>query len=184
MFKITGDLTDLRRISKWIDSYDGVVSDPKTVSAGVSFIGSGIKGIFSSEGASAGFTWRMLADVTNSLRVTRGYPPAHPILVQGGSLKRAAADSLAAWLPETRRMTRSGRGVSLAASATPRLFTAKLSGEKVLNHFGGTDPDSQSNIPARPFFGITDAAAKQAAYAIADISMEHWRLKDAKARKI
>jgi hypothetical protein len=180
MFKITADFSDLRRVVKWLDSYDGVVSEPKTVAAGVAPIGRAIQGIFSSEGPG----WRQLAEITNDLREQRGHPREHPILVQRGTLKRAAADALAEWKPETRSVTRRGNKVSLAASATSRLFTAKISGEKVLNHYGGTDPAYGAKVPARPFFGITDAAAAQAAKNIAEISMEHWKLKGTGVRSI
>lgn len=180
MFKITADFSDLRRVVKWLDSYDAVVSEPKTVSAGVAPIGQGIQKIFAGEGPG----WAPLSAKTNALRLLRGFPVEHPILVQGGTLKRASADAIAAWLPETRNVTRRGKKVSLAATATSRLFTAKISGEKVLNHHGGKDPEYEPPVPARPFFGITDEAAAQAAKNIAEISMEHWKLKDARVRAI
>lgn len=117
---------------------------------------------FESEGGMVG-GWRPLTESTNDLRQSRGYPRAHPILVQSGGLKRAAITSLLnvqgpRWQQEKNVMT-SWQPSKLHGTLT-------ISGPKVDNQFRVRDRRNGISSPPRPFWFVNPRVELAAAYAL------------------
>lgn len=117
---------------------------------------------FRTEGSLVG-GWRPLTEQTNALRVSRGYPPVSPILVQSGDLKRAAVDSLIGKGEYNESVT--GDGVLMTYVASERSFKLNISGKKVTNQFRSQSRKRGSanySAPPRRFWfvspAVTDAA--------------------------
>jgi len=96
---------------------------------------------FKHEGWLAGKGWKPLSEFTRNIRLWRGYPESHPILVQSGGLKRAAVEYPAAFKDGQKSMARSnsaGNGnTQLVIRTATRRAALTLSGPKVENNFGG-----------------------------------------------
>ncbi len=109
---------------------------------------------FRGEGSLVG-GWRPLTEATNKLRVSRGYPPVSPILVQSGDLKRAAVDSLIDKGEYNESVT--GDGVMMSYVASERSFRLNISGRKVTNQFRSQSRRRGSerySAPPRPFWFV------------------------------
>lgn len=141
--KITGLDETLRRI----DALQRIIQEPD-IDEAVRAMATIWEANFAAEGSMVG-GWRDLAMATNRLREQRGYPPAHPILVQSGTLKNVAIDAL-----RDGPHGASGEGVSLSYSRAPRNARLTLSGPKVSNQFRMRD--ASSDQPARPFWIVND----------------------------
>lgn len=111
---------------------------------------------FDSEGGIVG-GWRPLTKMTQDVRQQRGYPREHPILVQSGALRRAAADGLVN-VNGPRVLTY--KGVMMSYHPSQFGATLRISGQKVDNQF--RNRNSEFSSPARPFWftdhGVDDAA--------------------------
>lgn len=187
MFKITMDASQIRLMVNWLDKFDIIAREPETMSAGVKNIGIGMQSQFRTEGRKYSTPWRALSMTTRKLRDDRGYNPEHPILVQSGILKSVTADALRAYTTSTTAMMRAGDGASMMASSMPLVFTAKASGEKVRNHWGGRVkfPDGKTGkIPSRPFFGFGDFEAQMAWEAIYRRLITQWASKSSLVKKV
>jgi hypothetical protein len=115
---------------------------------------------FSGEGSAVG-GWRPLTETTNRVREQRGYPREHPILVQSGTLRRAAIDSL---LNVNGPRVMTGKGVMMSWQPAGMHGTLQISGEKVSNQF--RIRDRTMDQPARPFWFVTPEVEQAAAAAI------------------
>lgn len=110
----------------------------------------------------AGRPWQALSPYTNYVRKQRGYPQAHPILRQSGSLFTAATQ----WPQQFR-----GKSMNRSIGTPPTLLTIRTSknranltivGHKVSNQHGGITPEGFV-LPARPFWGISPQVRRWAA---------------------
>jgi hypothetical protein len=135
-----------------------------------------------------------LSVMTQDLRAERGYGRSHPILVQTGEMKDATAGTLSAWSIGTGRALASGTGIRMSAWTGQLQFTARASGPKMKNQIGGQTeftyyPEgnqkggSSSDLPARPFFGLTQAGTIQARDAITNKIMTDWSHHSSKTRR-
>lgn len=191
------DVKQLVRVYEWLDKFDATAKNPEVMDIGVKYLGQAIDRNFRNEGTpSFGGQWDNLSLYTQLIRSERGYPPAHPILVQSGTLRDVTAGTLSSWGVGTGRATVSGQGIRMAAWTGQLSFTAKISGPKVENQYGGTmsrsglparstfDDNNPGYLPARPFFGLTHVAAIQAREAIVKKIMSDWARKSGTTRKV
>lgn len=183
MFQLTMTAPDLKYTDMWLGKFESTMREPLIMSAGVKPLGIDMQNVFATEGHGR---WQQLTATTMSVRTQRGYPPAHPILVQSGTLKNVTANTLANWRLGVTNMSAAGPGVAMAGSVTPLSFTARVSGDKVENHFGANlgYPRVQGAIPPRPFFGFTEAGLEAATKAIVDRFITVWAGKNSKAKVI
>lgn len=103
---------------------------------------------FDSEGGAVG-GWRPLTEMTQRVRMQRGYPPQHPILVQSGALKRAAVTGLTN-VNGPRVLTY--KDVMMSYVPHDLGATLTISGAKVDNQFRIRTADFSQ--PARPFWFV------------------------------
>jgi hypothetical protein len=156
--------TGIDRVVKRNKNIYDVVENPR-MSPIVSNIAKMWEVNFNTEGAMVG-GWRDLTDETNKVRQARGYPPAHPILVQSGDLKRAAITSLINKGEYNESVN--GDGVLMTYVAGHRQFKLNISGRKVTNQFRSQSRKRGSrnfSAPARRFWFVSPgviAAAKDA----------------------
>lgn len=109
---------------------------------------------FSTEGGKVG-GWRELAEMTQAVRVERGFDPHHPILVQTGGFRRVAIERLLSVTGSTSART-DGASMRLAIGRLSALLT--IAGRKVSNQFraqqrGGFGAFSR---PPRRFWYVDD----------------------------
>lgn len=193
-FSFKFDTKQLLRQYQWLGTFDSVTRNPEVMDVGVKFLGRAIDRNFKAEGTpSMGGSWRELSAMTQDVRRSRGYNPRHPILQQSGQLRDVTAGTLSSWGVGTGRATAAGKGIRMTAWTGQLAFTAKISGPKVANHYGGQTefsyyPDRpgqrggrSSDLPARPFFGLTQAAALQARDAITSKIMTDWARRSGQA---
>lgn len=190
------DVKEMINQYEWLGKFTDVARNPQVMDVGVKYLGRAIDHQFRSEGTpTMGGKWQQLSAMTNKLRSERGYPPAHPILQQSGELRDTTAGTLMAWNLGTGRAAVSGEGIRMAAWTGQLAFTAKASGMKMANHFGGKTESSYfpdydqrggeySDLPARPFFGLTQAGTIQARDAITNKVMTDWKARSTKARSL
>lgn len=195
-FSFKFDTRQLVNTYKWLGTFDSVTRNPQVMDVGVKYLGRAIDRNFKAEGTpSMGGSWRELSEMTQDIRRQRGYNPKHPILQQSGQLRDVSAGTLLAWGVGTGRAAAAGTGIKMAAWTGQLAFTAKVSGAKVANQYGGQTeytyyPDrpgqrggSSSDLPARPFFGLTQAGTLQARDAIIRKIMTDWARRSGQARR-
>ena len=158
---ITITQTGIDAQRKRIDKIVTAVSDPD-MNVPVRAMAAVWQSNFESEGGHVG-GWRPLTEATNDLRQSRGYPRAHPILVQSGGLKRAAITSLLnvqgpRWQTEKNVMM----------SWQPRKLGGSLiiSGPKVDNQFRSRDRKMRRSSPPRPFWFVNPHVEFEATFAL------------------
>lgn len=117
---------------------------------------------FTSEGSMVG-GWAELSPYTQKVREERGYNGQHPILQQGGSLRKTVITSLLG--QRTGRTIRS-KGIAMTSVYHGLRAVLNASGEKAQNQTGGKADKINGkrgrNIPARPFWFV-DANVTSAA---------------------
>lgn len=144
----------VRRVAEpWRDNYDG-------------------------EGFAVG-GWPLLSEYTQNIRRWRGYPAEHPIMRQGGGLRRAAVEVPLAFkgkgVSRITSATRSSDGtptnISITTVNSGRTHRAnlKISGSKVANQFGGQNTGmgwqraSLHRLPARKFWFVNNEVREKMA---------------------
>jgi hypothetical protein len=122
---------------------------------------------FDEEGRAVG-GWPELAEMTQSIRESQGFPPEHPILIRYGSLRAVAIE----FFEEARREGKTSKGdnysdETVRGSLDIDRNTATLTvGDswKVANQWGHPNQRGQRPTPARPFWFVdrhSIAAAKE-----------------------
>lgn len=194
-FSFKFDTKQLVNQYEWAGRFDSTVKNPHIMDVGVKHLGIAIDRQFQQEGtATMGGRWQQLSAMTQKLRAERGFPPSHPILQQTGELRDVTAGTLRGWKIGTGQAFVSGKGIRMAAWTGQLSFTAKASGAKMQNHFGGKTESSYfpdydqrggdySDLPARPFFGLTQAGTIQAAQAMTDKVMTDWAARSKYAKR-
>jgi hypothetical protein len=114
---------------------------------------------FRGEGSMVG-GWRELAESTQRLRESRGFPPDHPILVQTGTLRRVAIEYL---LASSGPRSAFGPGVALSYTTGPLSAKLRVSGAKVDNQFRIRDRRAGTSQPPRPFWFVNPQVNEAAA---------------------
>lgn len=187
---------DLQNLYKWLGKFEEVAKKPEVMDKAVKHIGKSIDKQFRSEGTGEmGGKWAPLSKMTQELRQSRGYNPRHPILQQSGALRDVAAGTLLAWNVGTGRAITSGENIRMTAWTGQLAFTAKISGAKVQNQYGGPTEFSfyperpgqggrRSDLPARPFFGLTPASVMYARREITDKVLIDWAKRSRTAKRV
>lgn len=194
--EIMVDKKEFMALTRWLGKFEETAKNPEVMDKGIKFLGQAIDRNFQQEGTpSMGGGWRPLSKMTQEVRASRGYNPKHPILQQSGELRDVTAGTLKSWTIGTSRVATGSRAARMVASTRPLQFHAKVSGAKVENQYGGQTeytfyPElpgqggSRSDLPARPFFGLTQAGVIQARDAIIDKIMSDWARKSGTAKRV
>lgn len=194
LFSMKFDAKKLNLVRDWVGKFDEVASQPEVMDVGVKHLGREIRRIFENEGNTS--NWQGLSIVTKEIRESRGYGRAHPIMVQSGALKDLTAGSMTAWGIGTGRFTgNDGEGTRMSAWTGQKAFTAKISGPKVVNHYGGINeesrygsradnPQNPGRIPARPFFMLTRYGVDMAELDIISKIMTDWARRSGTAKVV
>lgn len=199
MFKLTFERSaqrQLNNMAEWTGKFRSSMLSQDVMDSAVKYIGRDIDRKFRTEGSSESTgKWQNLSPLTQDVREFRGYPRAHPILQQSGALRNLAAGKLVSWGIGTRSFAGGdGDGTRMTAWTSQSTFNAKISGPKVVNHFGGANEEAffssrigvrnPGKIPARPFFGFGYAATLQARDAIIEKGLLDWARKSRTAKRV
>ena len=185
----------LDRMNAWLDNgLRATVAEPKVMAPFIRSFGRRSSWNFDSEISPLGRSWQPLSEFTQMVREERGYQPDRPILKESGQLYAAAVTPFLRWQDHTRGSTRSftapyGNFEPLLMNATNQggVFRAQISGSRVANQYGGRatgaarygtrDRKRLPFIPARPFWGLTEAVIQEAMPSFGFVFLDMWRSK-------